>query len=145
MGTGDFYVGGKAPGSEADHSPPSGADVRNACSHTSTLLIRLHGKKYLMKINSYRIKSRNSSVGIATNYGLEDRMIGVRIPAGIFLFAAAFREAMEPTQPPIQCAPGALYLRVKRRAHEADHSRPSSSEVKNAWSSRICLHGVVIS
>jgi hypothetical protein len=26
--------------------------------------------------------SQDSSVGITTNYGLEDRMIGVRIPAG---------------------------------------------------------------
>jgi len=28
---------------EADHSPPSSAEVENACSYTSTLPIRLHG------------------------------------------------------------------------------------------------------
>jgi len=30
--------------------------------------------------------------------------------------------------------PGALFLGVKRPGHEADHSPPSSAEVKNAWS-----------
>jgi hypothetical protein len=33
--------------------------------------------------NSYKwSKSRDSSVGIATGYGLDDRIIGVRFPAG---------------------------------------------------------------
>jgi hypothetical protein len=36
-----------------------------------------------------------------------------------------------PTQPPNQCVPGALYLAVKRPGREADHSPPSSAEVKN--------------
>jgi hypothetical protein len=39
-----------------------------------------------------------------------------------------------PTQPPIQWVPGVLSLRVKRPGREADHSPPSSAEVKNAWS-----------
>jgi len=30
-------------GREADHSPPSCADVKNAWSYTSTIPIRLHG------------------------------------------------------------------------------------------------------
>jgi hypothetical protein len=42
--------------------------------------------------------------------------------------------ALGPTQPPIQWVPGALSLGVKRRGREADHSPPSSAEVKNAWS-----------
>jgi hypothetical protein len=33
-----------------------------------------------------------------------------------------------------QWVPGTLYLGVKRRWREADHSPPSSAEVKNAWS-----------
>jgi len=33
------------------------------------------------------------------------------------------------TQPPIQCVPGALTLRVKRPGREACHSTPSSGEV----------------
>jgi hypothetical protein len=38
--------------------------------------------------------------------------------------------ALGPTQPPIQWVPGALYLGVKRPVREADHSPPSSAEVK---------------
>jgi hypothetical protein len=45
--------------------------------------------------------------------------------------------------------PGALSLGIKRPGREADHSPPSSAEVKNAWSYTstppICLHGVVLS
>jgi hypothetical protein len=53
---------------------------------------------------------------------------------GIFLFFTASRTALGPTQPPIQWVPGALSLGVKRPGREADHSPPSSAEVKNAWS-----------
>jgi hypothetical protein len=35
--------GGKRPGREADHSPPSSAEVKNAWSYTSTPPIRLNG------------------------------------------------------------------------------------------------------
>jgi hypothetical protein len=35
-----------------------------------------------------------------------------------------------PTQTPIQWVPGALSLGVKRLGREADHSPPSSAEVK---------------
>jgi hypothetical protein len=35
---------------------------------------------------------------------------------------------------PIIWVPGALFLGVKRPEREADHSLPSSPEVKNAWS-----------
>jgi len=49
---------------------------------------------------------------------------------GTFIFTTAFRTALEPTQPAIQWAPGALSLRVKRPGREADHSHPSSAKVK---------------
>jgi hypothetical protein len=49
-----------------------------------------------------------------------------------FLFTTASRTALGPTQPPIQRVPGALSLGVKRPGCEADHSPPSSAEVKNA-------------
>jgi hypothetical protein len=51
-----------------------------------------------------------------------------------FLFTTASRTALGPTQPPIQWVPGTLSLGVKRLGREADHLRPSSVEVKNAWS-----------
>jgi hypothetical protein len=37
MGTGDLSLGVKWPVCEADHSPPSSAEVKNAWSYTSTL------------------------------------------------------------------------------------------------------------
>jgi len=53
------------------------------------------------------------------------------------------------SQPPIHCIPGALSLGLKRPRREADHSPPSSAEVKNVWSytvnSPIRLHVVVLS
>jgi hypothetical protein len=38
-----FSLGVKRPGGEADHSPPSSADVKNAWSYTSTPPVCLHG------------------------------------------------------------------------------------------------------
>jgi hypothetical protein len=43
MGTGALFLGVKRPGREADHSPPSSAEVKNGWSYTSTPPIRLHG------------------------------------------------------------------------------------------------------
>jgi len=42
------------------------------------------------------------------------------------------RPALAPTQSPIQWVPGALSLELKQPGREADHSPPSSTEVKNA-------------
>jgi hypothetical protein len=49
---------------------------------------------------------------------------------GIFLFTTRSRTALGPTQPPIQWVPGSLSMGVKRPRHEADHSPPSSAEVR---------------
>jgi hypothetical protein len=75
-------------------------------------------------------------VVIALGYGLDDWSSTVRFPVGlgIFLFTTVSRTALGLTQPPIQWVPGALSLGVKRLGLEADHSPPSSVEVKNAWS-----------
>jgi hypothetical protein len=48
-----------------------------------------------------------------------------------FLFPTVTRPALVPTQPTIQWVPGALSPGVKQQGHEADHSPPSSAEVKN--------------
>jgi hypothetical protein len=57
----------------------------------------------------------------------------VRFPPGlgIFIFTTVSRKALGTTQPPIQWVPGALSLRVKQPGREADHSPPSSAEVRN--------------
>jgi hypothetical protein len=62
-------------------------------------------------------------------------MIGAlnfRFPAGAgnFLFTTASRTALGPTEAPIQCVPGALSLGVKRPGREANHSLPSTAQVK---------------
>jgi hypothetical protein len=45
----------------------------------------------------------------------------------------------------IQWVPGALSSGVKRQQHEAEHSFPTSAEVKKMWIySLIRLHGVVL-
>jgi hypothetical protein len=49
---------------------------------------------------------------------------------GIFLSTTASSLALEPTQPPIHWVQGALSLGIKRLGREADHSLPSSAEVK---------------
>jgi len=73
------------------------------------------------------------------------------IPGGgwKFFFDTMSRLTLGPTQPPIQQVPGALSLGVKQVVYEADHSPPSSTEVKECVElylhSPICLHGKVLS
>jgi hypothetical protein len=64
---------------------------------------------------------RDSSVGIVTGYRLDDRGVGVPVLVGS-------RSALGSTQPPIQWVPGAL-----SPGREADHSPPTSAEVKKTW------------
>jgi hypothetical protein len=74
------------------------------------------------------IKSHDSSVGIALGYGLDDRGSGIRFPAGAGNFSLHHRvqncSRAHPASYP------ALSLGVKRPGREADHSPPSSAEVK---------------
>jgi hypothetical protein len=50
-----------------------------------------------------------------------------------FHFSISSRPALGPTQPPIHWAPGALSSGVKRQGREADHSPPTSAQVKKTW------------
>jgi hypothetical protein len=75
------------------------------------------------------------------SFGLYDR--GSIPGRGWDFFSSSPLPDLGPTQPPIQCVP-----EVKQPGREADHSPPSSSEFKNAWSytsTPIRLHGVVLS
>jgi len=68
------------------------------------------------------------------SWTMERSVFESRRGLGIILFDAVSGPALRPTQPPIQWVPGALSLGVKWQRREADHSPPSSAEVKHAWS-----------
>jgi hypothetical protein len=90
---------------------------------------------------------RKVSLKFCVSMGWTIRVLG--FDWGIFLFTTTSRTALGPTQPPIQWVPRALSLGVKLPGSEADHSPPSSAEVKDVWSHTstppIHLHGVVLS
>jgi hypothetical protein len=50
-----------------------------------------------------------------------------------FLLSTWSRPVLGSSQPPIQWVPGTLSPRVKRQGREADHSPPTSAEVKKMW------------
>jgi hypothetical protein len=83
----------------------------------------------------YEHRARIAQSALGLGYGVDDQSsIPSRGNDGTFLFTSRSRLALEPTQPPIQSVLRALFLVVKWPGHEADHSHPSSAEVKNAWS-----------
>jgi hypothetical protein len=74
-------------------------------------------------------KSRDSSVGIALGYGLDDRGSRVRFPGG----GGGWEFFSSPPRPERLWGPPSIsngYQGVKRPGREADHSPPSSIEVK---------------
>jgi hypothetical protein len=81
------------------------------------------------------MRSRDSAVGIATGYWLDDRKFGVRVLVGSGIFSSTPSPdwLLGPTQPPNLWVPGALSPGVKRPRRQADHSPPTSAEVKKTW------------
>jgi hypothetical protein len=80
--------------------------------------------------HAYKFCGHDSSVSRVLGW-----MIGVlgfdsQWGLGIFLFTTTSRTALGPTQPLIHWVLGALSLGVKWLGCEADHSSPSSAEVK---------------
>jgi hypothetical protein len=65
-------------------------------------------------------RSRDSSVGIATSYGLDDQGVG---PGKVknFLFSKSSRSTLRSTQPPIQWVPGALSPGGKAASAPGEH------------------------
>jgi hypothetical protein len=94
--------------------------------------------------------SRDSSVGIVLGYGLDDRGSRFRFPAGAGNFSLHHRVQNGSGASPASYPMGTrgLSLGVKRQGREADHSPPSSAEVKECVElylhSPIRLHGVVL-
>jgi hypothetical protein len=96
-------------------------------------IIRQREELGIKNYNTYiDVWSRDSSVvwRWATGWTIRVLRFDSRRALGILLFTTASRTALEPTQPPIQWVPGALSLGVMRQGLEADHSPPSSAEVK---------------
>jgi hypothetical protein len=58
----------------------------------------------------------------------------------IFLFSTASRPTLGPTQPSIPLVPRALSPGVKQQEREADHSPPSSAEVKKGGAIPVFPH-----
>jgi hypothetical protein len=79
-------------------------------------------------VNMFVVNNEDSSIGTATDYELDDRS---SILGSIRLFCTPSRPILGPTQPPNQWVSGALSAWVKRKWREANHSPPSSTEVKN--------------
>jgi hypothetical protein len=77
-------------------------------------------------------KSRDSSVGIALGYGLDDRGSRVRYPAGARNFSLHHRvqngSGAHPASYPMSTSGSSL--RVKQPGREADNSPPSRAKVK---------------
>jgi hypothetical protein len=91
---------------------------------------------YTMNMFNFYRQRRNSSVGIASIYWLDDWGIGVRVP----VISRIFSYPRRPDRlwgPPNLLSNGyrgaVLSPRVKRQGREADHSPPTSAEVKKMW------------
>jgi hypothetical protein len=75
-----------------------------------------------------------SSVSIVSDYGLDDRAIGVRSPAGADDFSSSLCVQTSSEAHPASCTmgTGGPFPGVKARpGRDADHSPPSSAEVVN--------------
>jgi hypothetical protein len=73
----------------------------------------------------------NSSVGIPMGYELDGQGSIHGRAKRCFLTSQRPDQLWGPTQPPIQWVPGPLSPGIKRPGREADHSPPSSAEIKN--------------
>jgi hypothetical protein len=80
------------------------------------------------------LESRGSVVGIATGCGLYEWGVGVQVPERSRIFSSPCRQTgsgVHPTSYPMST--GGSFPGVKRPWREADHSPPTSVEVKKMW------------
>jgi hypothetical protein len=80
-------------------------------------------------------RRRDSLVGIVAGYELDGRGVGVRVPVGARFFSSPRRSDMFWGPPSLLSNGywGLLSRGIKRPGHDADHSPPTSVEVKNTW------------
>jgi hypothetical protein len=79
------------------------------------------------KIEIRHLEVSDSSVGIATSYGLDDRGAGVRVLVGSRIFSTSSTPALGSTQPPIQWVPRVISPGVKWPGRETEHSPLTSA------------------
>jgi hypothetical protein len=103
-----------------------------------------------MNLRSTKLRIRDSAVGIATGYGLDDWGIGVRVPVGSRIFSS-------PCSPDCFWGPPNFlsngYRRafspgIKRPGRKSDHLLSTTAEIKKMWmyvsTTPIPLHGVML-
>jgi hypothetical protein len=69
------------------------------------------------------------AVGIATGYGLDEQGVGVRVPEGERIFISPCRSDRLWGPPSLSNG----YRGALSPGREADHSPPTSAEVKKTW------------
>jgi hypothetical protein len=80
------------------------------------------------------ISGRDSAVGRATGYGLDDRGVWVRVPVESRIFSSPSRpDRLWGPHNLLSYGYGALSAGVKRQGREADHSPPTSGEIKKMF------------
>jgi hypothetical protein len=79
--------------------------------------------------------TRDSAVGIATGYGLENQGVGVQVLVGERIFTPPRRPDRLWSPPSLLSKGyrGARSPEVKRPGREADHSPPINTEAKKMW------------
>jgi hypothetical protein len=92
------------------------------------IMLALRGHTTLIwYIKPLPTRSRDTVVGIATGYGLDDREVGVRVPVRSRTFSS-------PCLPDrLWGPPNFLSNGYRGPGCEADHSLPASAEVKKMW------------
>jgi hypothetical protein len=78
----------------------------------------------------HNIIINSSSVGIAAGYGLDGRG-WIPCRDKVFLFSIASGPALRPKSSPIQWVQSAISMGLKGPGREAEHSPPTSTEIKN--------------
>jgi hypothetical protein len=92
---------------------------------------------------------RDSAVGIATGYGLDDRGVEIRVLVESRMFSSPYRpDRLWAHLASYQIDTWGSFPGVKWPGREADHSPPTSAEVKKTWinilTTPLRLYGVVL-
>jgi hypothetical protein len=100
----------------------------------STFVINLRLQQSVNDNNLLKLPARVSSGSIVSDYGLDDRAIGVRSPAGAKDFSSSLCVQIGSGAHPASCPMGTGVRFPGSKAlpgRDADHSPPSSAEVVN--------------